>query len=96
MTTPTTDTKASPRLYAKYQRYARVGRLRHGAQKVAFLVAEATHLSSTFAALFGFLRTNTAFKIFSQVSNTTGLTAAYTAGTARATPGGDASDSTTN
>ena len=39
------DSKASVRLYAKHQRYARLGRLRYAAQKTAWLTVVGTQVS---------------------------------------------------
>ena len=97
------DSKASVRLYAKHQRYARLGRLRYAAQKTAWLTAVGTQVSKTVAQLFPYLRNNSAYLLqeigVAGNANTTitssGVAANYSAG-ATETPGGDASDSTTN
>jgi hypothetical protein len=67
------DKSASPRLYQRHEHYARPARLRYSAQKFRFLNLEATRISSSFAGIFNFLKSNSAFEI-SQVAGTGNLT----------------------
>jgi hypothetical protein len=59
------DTTASPRLYRRHQRYARIARMRYSRQAREFIVDNATRLSgaSYESTLFGKLTTNTAAMI---------------------------------
>jgi hypothetical protein len=59
------DTKASPRLYRRHQRYANYSRLRYGAQERAWLTQQAERLESAGAdqTIFDYLYTNTAGEI---------------------------------
>jgi hypothetical protein len=63
------DSKASPRLYERHQRYAHPPRLRYSAQKTAFLAAQHARFttgSPTTAQIFNALYANTAFAIASE------------------------------
>lgn len=65
-----TDTYGNPKLeHSKHQRYRRLARVRHSKQFELFLTTEATRLSTTAAAIFALLDTNTAAMIRS-VSST--------------------------
>lgn len=62
---------ASPRLYARHQRHARLARTRRSGQKLRFLSVEATRLFTTKTAIFNFLYANHADTI--EVAANTGV-----------------------
>ena len=58
-----TDTFASPQSHMKHQRNRRLARVRHSRQFEEFLTVQATRLSTTTAAIFALLNSNTADQI---------------------------------
>jgi hypothetical protein len=54
------DSFASPLSHSKHQRYRRAARVRHSRQFEEFLIVQAARLSTTTAAIFALLDTNTA------------------------------------
>ena len=62
------DSFASPRSHSKHQRNRRLSRVRHSRQFEEFLSVQATRLSTTTAAIFAYLDTNTADQIAAAAS----------------------------